>query len=499
MNLRPHQEKAVQMLRNSIGRGKKHPLLAAPCSFGKTITAAAILESAVEKGKRGLFVCDRVKLVSQTIKELQAHDLPFGVMQGNHELNDPTQPIQICSIQTLTRRRWQELEFDICIVDECHVHYETISKMMEMFNNVVFIGLSATPYARNLGRYYDDLILPISTRQLLEQGDLAPLHYYGGKQPDLSSVGRKGIRTGGSDYHPEDLGNVYENDKSLVGDIIYNWLQHGENSQTIAFSPSIKHSKYLVEKFNLAGIPAAHIDGYMDDEERQILYSAHDAGEYKILSCSRLLNTGYDAPSVRCLIDCYPTHSKIVLQQRYGRIQRTFEGKEYAIVLDHASNVQRHGFIEDIVPESLDCGIHRFDERNQVKKEKKEAKPNLCPDCTRQFLGMKCECGYEIPLHKELVTDNQVLMKLDSSQVTPEVKKQWLGELYCYAYMRGKTSAWAHYKYKEKFGMPPAKGSGATVSDTVSDEVSRFIKHSNIKYAKGKRKYEHRKYLESVG
>jgi hypothetical protein len=40
--------------------------------------------------------------------------------------------------------------------------------------------------------------------------------------------------------------------------------------------------------FNAAGIPAEHIDGYMDDEERQILYREHDEGKFKILSCARL-------------------------------------------------------------------------------------------------------------------------------------------------------------------------------------------------------------------
>ena len=115
MELRPHQEKAVQMLRESIARGNKRPLLAAPCSFGKTITAAYILKSALEKGKRGIFICDRVKLVQQSLEAFDRHELPFGVIQGIHELNDQTKPIQIASVQTLARRR--QVDFDIAIVD----------------------------------------------------------------------------------------------------------------------------------------------------------------------------------------------------------------------------------------------------------------------------------------------------------------------------------------------------------------------------------------------
>ena len=90
MNLRPHQELAVEMLRDSLRAGHKRPLLAAPCSFGKTITAAAMLKMALDKGKRGIFICDRIKLVQQSLEAFGNHGLPFGVMQGNHEMTDPT-------------------------------------------------------------------------------------------------------------------------------------------------------------------------------------------------------------------------------------------------------------------------------------------------------------------------------------------------------------------------------------------------------------------------
>jgi len=232
----------------------------------------------------------------------------------------------------------------------------------------------------------------------------------------------------------------------------------------------------------------------MDDEERQIIYEAHDRGEYKILSCSRLLNTGYDAPSVRCLIDCYPTDSKIVLCQRYGRVQRTYEGKDYAIILDHASNVQTHGFVEDIVPDSLDDGSQRFNERNQIKKEKKEPKIKECPQCTRQFVGIKCECGYEIPMQERIKTDDQILKKLENNLYSQERKSEWLGELYLYAHQKGKSEGWANHKFKAKFGEWPNQ-TKPVLALAISEDVRKFIQHQNIKYAKGKYKYESRNYL----
>ena len=63
MELREHQELSIQMLRQSLSKGLNRPLLAAPTGFGKTVVAAQIAKMASDKGKRVLFICDRIKLV----------------------------------------------------------------------------------------------------------------------------------------------------------------------------------------------------------------------------------------------------------------------------------------------------------------------------------------------------------------------------------------------------------------------------------------------------
>ena len=186
---------------------------------------------------------------------------------------------------------------------------------MEAYDNVPLLGI-ATPFSKGLGKYYDDLIVPATAEDLLADGYLCPVDYYGGRSVALKGIKTKGLSTGGTDYDPKALAEAVEKDDELVGDIVQNWMKHANGRQTIAFSPSIKHSKFLVASFREQGITAEHIDGYMPDDIRQELYEAHDDGEFMILSCSRLLNTGYDAPSVSCLIDCYPTRSHIAYVQR---------------------------------------------------------------------------------------------------------------------------------------------------------------------------------------
>tara|TARA_R110000823_G_scaffold203197_1_gene334034 strand:+ start:4684 stop:6222 length:1539 start_codon:yes stop_codon:yes gene_type:complete len=485
MELRPHQIKAIEMLRASLASGKRRPILAAPCSFGKTITAAAILKSAAEKGKRAIFICDRIKLIQQSLEEFTGHNLDFGIIQGDHEMTDISKPIQIASIQTIARRKHYPI-FDIAIVDECHTHYETLTKMMKAYSAVPFIGLSATPFSKGLGAHYDDIVVPITPEELLEQGFLAPVEYYGGRQVNIEGVKRRQLSTGGSDFDPQALAERIDKDKDLAGDIVKNWVKHAEGRQTIAFSPSIKHSKYLVEIFKGAGISAEHIDGYMAEDMRQELYEAHDAGEFMILSCSRLLNVGYDAPQVSCLIDAFPTASLISFVQRAGRIMRTSEGKSNAIYLDHAGNVRRFGFAERIVPSELDDGKHRFSERKQTK-EKKEPKVQQCPDCYSEMVGIRCKCGYELPLHEQIKTDDQILERLSAAKkanltYSKERKSEWLGELNLYAKERGKAEAWVMQRYYSKFGVWPNRMIPAKSTD-VSDEVKNWIKRENIRHA----------------
>jgi len=58
MNLRPHQELAKDLLRQSFAKGNKRVILGAPCSFGKTITSVSIALDAVAKGRKVMFICE---------------------------------------------------------------------------------------------------------------------------------------------------------------------------------------------------------------------------------------------------------------------------------------------------------------------------------------------------------------------------------------------------------------------------------------------------------
>jgi len=490
MELRKHQIKAIVQIRETIRQGTRSMILAAPCAFGKTITAAHILKSAQDKGNRAIFIADRIKLVDQTENAFEGFGIDYGVQMSNHYKTNEEKLIQLASVQTLTRRMRDTFDYDLAIVDEAHTNYETIKKAMKLNPKCIFIGMTATPYSKGLGIYYKKLIVPITTKELLQQGFLTPIQYYGGTSVDLTNIKRRALATGGTDYDPIELSARIEKDKDkLSGDIVKNYIAHGEGKMAIAFSPSINHSKYLAELFNQNGISAAHIDGYMDNSERKKLYALHQSHEIQVLCCSRLLGVGYDNPEATVIIDCYPSSSPypIVYQQRIGRITRLHENKPYAIYLDHAGNVSRYGFYEDLIPNALHCK-ESYKDKKLVKKTKKEQKPNVCPECAKIFVGIKCECGYTIDMKRAIRTDKAMLKKLNQAErnnilESIETKARWYNQLKLLESIRGYKKGFAEQIYKRKFSVYP-NDVPRHIEVTVDPDVMNYVKSCLIARAK---------------
>ena len=495
MELRPHQEKALLLSRDSMRRNLKRPIIAAPTAFGKTILAGQMMKNCQDAGKVGWFFCDRVQLIKQTIEQFSKMGIDFGVRQADHELHNPKATIQIASIQTVAamvnKHKRRLPEFDLAIVDECHTQYDVIQQIQDTYNNIQIIGLTATPYSKGLGLRYNNLIVPITQRELLDLGYLCPVRYYGGEHIDMSKIKSVNPNT----YKTADIERETDaNSDKLAGCIIDNWFKYGENAQTIAFSPTQNLSKNLVERFNAAGISAEHIDCNFSQEDREALFEAHDNGEFKVLSCAQLLNTGYDAPQVRCIVDCYPVKSITTYVQRVGRLMRTCEGKEYAIYLDHASNFDQFGFAEDIVPEYLDDGTTTHNESDLVKKEKKEPKKRECPQCMQMMVGIACKaCGYEVPVAEQIEDDGKLLVEREAQEGkkanqtdSRETKEQFLSELEWYAESKNYKKGWAGNKYRAKYGVWPNKTDSHPVSG-ITKITSNWLKHERIKYARGRK------------
>src|SRR5579871_3762604 len=323
--LRPHQERALGSLRASLAAGHRRPMLQAPTGFGKTLTAAHIIQRALDKGRRVAFTVPAVSLIDQTVAALEAEGIRcVGVMQGIHERTDGDQPVQVCSVQTVARRKRPEV--DLVLVDEAHQLHREIFRWMKDCPSIPFIGLSATPWTRGLGRYYDDLILASTTADLIRDGFLSRFKTFAPSEPDLA-----GVKTVAGEFHEGELADAMDK-SSITGDIVETWLKLGEERQTFAFCVNRRHAQHVAERFVEMGVAADYMDGATSREDREAIFNRFRSGETRIICNVGVLTTGIDL-DVRCIVLARPTKSRILFVQTIGRGLRTAEGKDHLLIL----------------------------------------------------------------------------------------------------------------------------------------------------------------------
>lgn len=384
--LRPHQKTAIEGLRRSLGKGNRRTILQAPTGFGKTITAAKIIEMAHAKGNKVLFTVPRLSLVDQAVEEFEREGLgPIGVIQADHPRTDPDAPLQVASIQTLVRR-YDGLakEFGLVLVDECHELFKVIIRMLHEWP-CHFVGLSATPWTKSLGKHWDDLVVAATIGSLIDDGYLSRFTAFAPATPDLS-----GVKVKRGEYDESQLSEVME-EKGLVASVVDTWLEKGQDRPTLLFGVNRAHAATLREKFERAGISAGYCDAYTDVVERKVLADRFRAGEVKVACSVRTLTTGIDWP-VSCIIDAAPTRSEMLHVQKIGRGLRINPGTEDCLILDHAGNSLRLGLVTDIHHTTLDRG----EPRQESDKEKAKPLPKECSQCGALHTGTLCPvCGHE--------------------------------------------------------------------------------------------------------
>ena len=452
--LRPHQERALEALRGSLAAGHRRPMLQAPTGFGKTLTAAHIIQRALDKGKRVAFVVPALSLLDQTVAAFEAEGIQcIGVMQGIHERTDRDQPVQVCSVQTLARRKRPEV--DLVLVDEAHQQHREVFRWMKDCPSIPFIGLSATPWARGLGKSYDDLITAATTADLIRDGFLSRFKTFAPSEPDLA-----GVKSVAGDFHEGELADAM--DRSVVtGDIVETWLKRGEERPTFCFCVNRRHAQHVAERFIEAGVAAEYMDGATSREDRAAIFNRFRSGETCIICNVGVLTTGIDL-DVRCIILARPTKSRILFVQTIGRGRRAAEGKDHLLILDHAGNHLRLGLVTDITQDRLDSGRDRQGARDRARERSKPL-PKRCEECSAVVSRMAraCpSCGAPIRAKTEVESAEGDLVEFGSRRTgshAPSIadKISFHAELLWIARERGHKPGWVGHKYKERFGAWP--------------------------------------------
>lgn len=449
--LRPYQVEALAKLKQSISAGNRRVVVVLPTGAGKTLLASHIVAGALAKGGRVVFCAPMVTLIDQTIEAFEKEGIVgIGAMQAAHARTDFRAPVQVASVQTLGRRTLPEAT--VVLVDECHVFSQAITDWMKARPDLVFVGLSATPGRTGMADEWQDLIVSVTTSDLIEMGYLSKYTVYAPSTPDLS-----GVKIVAGEYQAKGAAEVMEQ-SGLVGDILQNYLLHGENRPTLGFAVNVAHAMRMADEFTAAGVPSAYVEARTDTLERQAIQAQFRRGQLRVIWSVRTMTTGVDLP-VSGIIDAAPTRSAMLHQQKIGRGLRVNEGTEDLKVWDHAGNTLRLGFVHELDWSQLPDGkrvVAKVERKDPLPKECStchflmEPKTKVCPCCGEE---RKPPTGFIETADGELVPLNAVTGRAD---VPMPVKQEWYSGLLGFAQERGYAPGWAFHSFKDKFGVQPA-------------------------------------------
>jgi len=379
--LREYQLNGIKNIKDAYAKGARRVLMVLPTGGGKTSCFVHMAAEYAAAGKRTLILVHRRELAKQAADRLSQFGIDFGhIVSGMPR--KPYAPVQIATVQTLSRRDCPKADFVVC--DEAHLSAaESWTKILAKYPHAKILGVTATPFRLGgipLADVYDATIVVAKPAELRAQNFLSPFRGFSYLAPDLN-----GVKITGGDFNEQQSGKAMS-EPQLVANIVEEWKAHASELSTVVFATTIEHSKQITAQFKAAGVKAEHLDGKTDVITRDAILRRVASGETRVLVNVGVLVEGIDIPRLKCCVLARPTMSIARAIQMMGRVRRPWHGVA-ARIHDHAFNIKRHG-----LPDAdLDYTLHARSDRNT------EELPvtTTCPACFAIYEGGGAcpECG----------------------------------------------------------------------------------------------------------
>lgn len=350
MKLRSYQKKMIDDTRSMFIRGLKSVLMQLCTGGGKTFIAGNIIKPTVDNGKAAFFIVHRKELIIQSVAAFEKMGIETGVISAGFKPNKNA-PLQVCSIQSLRKRKDTNIVPDITIWDEAHILAAKCNReVFSHYDKSRKILLTATPIrldGQGLDEFAQAMVQGPTMRELIDMGNLSEYRAFAPTQLSMQNVG---IQMG--DFKKKESAEVVDK-PTITGSAIKEFKKLCPDGRAIVFAITIEHSENIAQQFNDAGIPAKHVDGNTNKKEREQAIEDLRSGKIQVISNVGLFAEGLDVPALDALIMLRPTTSLGMYLQMVGRALRTAPGKECAYILDHVGNIQRHGMPCDHRPWTL--------------------------------------------------------------------------------------------------------------------------------------------------
>lgn len=353
IQLRQYQSQGIHDIRQAFRRARR-VLGVFPTGAGKTTIIGSIVHDALAKGKRVIVMAHREELITQISDRLALFGIRSAVIKAGYS-EDPSNRVQVASVQSLAGRMDRHHAPDLLIVDEAHHSLaQTYVDILNAWPATRVLGLTATPWrldGRGLGEVYGALVMGPTVGQLIAEGHLVRARVLGSTRGiDWSAVASRA-----GDFDVAALEKAVER-SGLDGDAVRDFARVFPFEGTaVAFCVSVAHARRVAEAFSAAGIPAAVLTGSDKDAHRKKILADLATGKIRVLCSVDVISEGFDLPAISAVILLRPTKSLSLFLQQVGRALRPAEGKLWAWIFDHAGNSLRHGHPESDRAWTLDA------------------------------------------------------------------------------------------------------------------------------------------------
>lgn len=283
---RPYQERVHNNVLKAFDDGHRTILIESPTGSGKTVMGLKLAKYYKEKyGWKIGWTCMRKALVKQVAAENEAK---FGIPED-----------YISFFSTFDKN--PPLDVDMLIEDEGqHSASFTATALGARINPKMHLSLTATPFRTDSMKLcFSKVIKDAGVRQLIDEGWLAPYHYY-----SVDSV-----------WTPEYVANLYANDIDTWG-------------KSIMFFLTVQQCIECQQHLSRMGIESEVVHGG-SDQEAQIRRFVNN--EIDLLINVFVLTEGFDAPALKTVF-CRPSSRGPAIQMA-GRALRKHTSKENACIV----------------------------------------------------------------------------------------------------------------------------------------------------------------------
>lgn len=361
MILHKYQSEGIDACAEATTR-YKYILRQLPTGGGKTVEFSGISHryTYANPGKSVMVLVHRIELLNQTRNTMwEAFGLSAQPIKAGMKFV-PTAPVYVGMVESTLSRLPHVKNVGLAIIDECHEGiFDTIrERLIKEYPGIIVIGFTATPLATNrknpLNKFYQTIICGPQIQQLIElgreyekQGLVQNITY-----APKDVVDRLALTVKGNDFDAVFMGSEYKKPR-YVNNTVDAYKRKADGKKTIIFNVNVLHSQTVCEAFNKAGYSAKHIDGKTPKNQRAETLRWFKLTDGAILCNCDIARTGFDEPSIECVIVNLSTMSMVKWLQMCGRGGRKYNmyvdstgeliyRKNHFIVIDMGGNAHTH-------------------------------------------------------------------------------------------------------------------------------------------------------------